>query len=406
MALINNAIKNTGVTKTSDTSNNAATNIKANKKITNGLKTGSDSDSSSDNGDVATDDGATGADSTVNSKKQDAKTTVKNGTLTSDVDKSKDTTAPRGGPEGYAAHSPLGFNANSIANGYGPPGLPPGGALAGLSGLGSLFGGGMPSPPVGGGGGSPSMGSTGNTRQPQASKPEQKRQTRPEEKFGERPLEVDNSNKLSQAEMKDLAKYRESNHFTVEYNKATEPKGSKNMPKNFAENQAYACEKDPKLEELMQNFHQARNETQDKLSEKGGNVNDALNSREFLIGTGNPPVSGLKPLDDAYKAMNQHLEEKGYQYKDEDGKQRQMKADDLLADPKALENSTISESPKADPSNSAEQASFTPKLNLDMDILDSNELANLDYEDQDTNSDDFGFGFEDSLEEDLDLEIA
>lgn len=413
MPIISNSIKGSGVTAKIDTKGLIEKTPSGKHKIINGL-TKDDSSTDSDDGTVAQDNGATGAQSTVNSKQQDAKTTVKNGTLVSPVDHSPNTNAPRGGPENYVRNNSTGFNGNPAEGYRGFPNLPNGAALAvlsglagGLGGLGSLFGGGQSSTPPGlSGGGSPGA-SSPRINSPQSSQPSQKPRdtTKEAEKFSDQARKPEAKKpeieKPSKEEMYALnGTYGKSNNFLVSYGIKADKTPNIEGQNNFKANYDYANSGDPKhdqaLAEKMDNFIKARDEATIKALEIGAKFdgkasirdrfNNGINSKEFLVGTGNPSVSGLEPIRQAYDAINQHLEERGY--KNSNGEQ--LKADDLLTDPKALERSKINTSPVTNPDDLMDtippppdpQTSYKPTSSLDLAIYDHDQVPDMDFKDE------------------------
>jgi hypothetical protein len=421
--VINNAIKDTGVvSKTSGINATAINTQQSNsssgnaRKIINNLgsnknESNDSNNSNNDSGEYAQDDGKPGAVSTVSSKKNDPKPNVKLGELNSDLDKGPNNNPPRGGPEGYAPHNGLGFNGFPH-QGYMGLGNPLYGALSALTAPRGMGGG---PPPGMGGGGSGAGGGAGSIREPQASRPNQrlKEDTKPERPkvdFGEevKPKpQINKPNEISQEEKNNLQKYNDSSNFINKYQeKLREEKNqgkeinNKSIPENFKNNLDFA--NDPDLANKMDNLLKAREEVLEKAQELG------KDSREFLHGTGDNPVSALEPLKKAYDAVNDHLSE-NYQKK-EDG--NPIKADDLLDKPNLLQNTRNSkepeieelpaprpETPEAKPEPTTDTEARSEKLDKFFASIDDihDEIPDLNFGDNDIEDID--------LDLDLDLDL-
>jgi len=356
LSLISNAIKDAGVIKINSSKDLNVTeinkNISTSKKIKNGLTNKDTDTNSSDNGDIATSD-TPGAVSTVNSKGQNAATTVKNGTITSDP-VTTNSQPSRSGTKNYVAHgidnpaagylglaNPLYAALNAFTGGN-----PFSGAFSQATGLLSPF------PPL----------NPNNL-------------TNPSQSYGQQFNNTNNSNnkaELSKEEFKALgSKYGRMNDFLIDYNQSVD---GLEPPKNYQSNMDYAKTNDPKLAAKMENFVEARNESINIAEQIGeqklpnGSLSEqrklGFNTREFLLGENNGSVSRLEPINQAYKEINQHLKEN--QYKGSDG--NQLTVEDLLKDGKALETSS--------------HIKAETQLSLNLEILDSNKMADLDYDDE------------------------
>jgi hypothetical protein len=434
--VINNAIKDTGVvSKTSGINATAINTQQSNsssgnaRKIINNLGSNKnesndsnnsnndengDYNSNNDSGEYAQDDGKPGAVSTVNSKKNDPKLNVKLGELNSDLDKGPNNNPPRGGPEGYAPHNGLGFNGFPH-QGYMGLGNPLYGALSALTAPRGM-GGGPPPSMGGGGGGSGAGGGAGSIREPQASRPNQRlkqdttpeKPERPKVDFGEevKPKpQINKPNELSQEEKNNHQKYNDSSKFINKYQeKLREEKNqgkeinNKSIPENFKNNLDFAKANDTDLANKMDNLLKAREEVLEKAQELG------QDSREFLLGTGENPVSALEPLKKAYDAVNDHLSE-NYQKKEDSSP---IKADDLLDKPGLLRDTRNSNESEIEelPAPRAETSEAKPEPTTDTEAR-SEKLDKFFASIDDIHDEipDLNFGDDDIEDIDLDLDL-
>jgi hypothetical protein len=404
--VINNAIIDTGVvSKTGGLNATAISPLQKNinssntNKITNNLgsnktensENSENNNSNNDSGEVAQDDGKPGAVSTVNSKRNDLKPKVKLGTLESDLDKSPNNNPPRGGPEGYAPHNGLGFNGFPH-QGYMGLANPLYGALSALA---MPRGTGMGSPPPGMGGSSGGgSGGAGSIKEPQASRPNQRikqdkvaeshkpdfgeriKQDKvaesPKPDFGER-IKPDTQNQLSTEEKRNLAQYNDASNFINKYNeKLREEKeiNLKSIPENLQNNLDNAQKSDKKLHEEMNNLLQVREQVLEKAQDLGPK------SREFLIGTGDKPVSALEPLKQAYDKVNKHLED-NYDTKP-DG--TALKAEDLLEESNLLSGANNATADQEVP-RSESRSEIIDKIFTSVDDI-HDDIPDLSFEDQ------------------------